>query len=561
MESKKRVDNRVNPKTGKRFSWEAEQAARRATEPDLEEVTQRLGLLKRAQRAQQARSSLITYTQFTMPDPTAPNDVDKSRYSATLLHRSIAADLERFLREELRNSDGSVCRQLIFCMPPRSGKTQLGTKSLTAWASGLFPSWDMAVASYSDTMAEDMGSDIRAILNSPQHRQVFPGYRLRRGGNSKTNIQTEEGGRIVAVGRGGALTGRGMRLGVGDDIFKDFEEARSQTIRDQAWNWFTKVFMTRRMDPKLILLSMTRWHSDDVIGRLTDPTNPYYNAQEAAKWKIIRFPAIAEEDDPLGRAPGEALWPEAFDLDFLHSQQRLDPLGFAALYQQRPTVADGVLFRRENMQFYRSGELPENLRMYCASDHAVATGQRNDYSVLIKVGVDKQNNIWIVDVLRSKMTSDRAVEAMLAMAGGPNKPLLWWAERGHISKSIGPFLRKRMLETGTYINLVEVTPATDKEQRAQSIAARVAMGKVYFPSDKLWTEELVNELLAFPNGTHDDQVDALAYIGLGLQNQFAPSKSVASANTAAPAFGTLAWVRQADTWRERQRAERTAGGF
>ena len=554
------ASNRVNPRTGKRFAWEAEQEAKRAAEPDIAELEQRLSLLKRAQRAQQARDDLLIYTQFTMPDPIAPNDVDKTRYSAEKFHRVIAADVGRLIAGELKNADGSTCNQVIFCMPPRHGKTELATKRLAAWVSGKHPDWDIAVASYSDTMAQDMGADTRAILTSTQHKQVFPAYRLRRGGTAKDNIQTDQGGRMVFVGRGGALTGRGMRVGLGDDIFKDHEEARSQAVRDQAWNWFTKVFMTRRMDPKIVMLTMTRWHSDDVIGRLTDPENPHYNAIEASKWKIIRLPAIAEDDDPLGRKPGEALWESRYGLDFLQSQQRLDPLGFAALYQQRPTVADGVLFRRENMQFYRQDELPKDLRIYCASDHAVATGQRNDYTVLMKVGVDAQNNIYVLDVLREKLTSDKAVGAMLAMASGPQKPLLWWAERGHISKSIGPFLRKRMLETGTYINLIEVTPAVDKEQRAQSIAARVAMGKVYFPKDKVWATKLIDELLAFPNGTHDDQTDALAYVGLGLQNQFGPARKSAKSTTT-PAFGTLAWVKLADKWREEKRAEAAAGGF
>src|SRR5690606_33737169 len=136
-------------------------------------------------------------------------------------------------------------------------------------------------------------------------------------------------------------------------------------------------------------------------------------------------PAIAEDDDPLGREPGTALWETRYGLDFLQSQQRLDPLGFAALYQQRPTVADGVLFRRENFQWYSASDLPDNLRIYCASDHAVAIGQRNDYTVLLKVGVDAQNNIWVLDMFRDKVPADKAVEAMLAMASGPQKPLLW----------------------------------------------------------------------------------------------------------------------------------------
>jgi predicted phage terminase large subunit-like protein len=336
-------------------------------------------------------------------------------------------------------------------------------------------------------------------------------------------------------------------------LIKGAEEARSQTMRNQTWEWFTKVAMTRRMGRKLVIIIMTRWHSDDVVGRLTDPENPHYNAIEAAKWKIIKIPAIAEEDDVLGRKPGEPLWPERYDLEFLQSQQRLDPLGFAALYQQSPTVADGILFRRETIQYYTPEQLPNDLRIYCASDHAVGTNQRNDPSCFIKVGVDKQNNIYVLDTIWQRMTTDVAVERMLAMASGDQKPLLWWAERGHISKSIGPFLNKRMLETGTYINIVEVTPAVDKEQRAQSIAARVAMGKVYFPKVSWWTEKAVNEMLSFPNGLNDDFVDALAYIGLGLGSQFGPS---AGASKPKPKEGSFQWLRENDkAW---ERAKRSA---
>lgn len=542
----------INPKTGKRYDFVPPEKRGREAELEQEMLEKHIALLERQHAAAVAKDDLLAFTKFTMPDATDPNDVTKTRYEATKFHEEVAKALEAVARGEIT--------QLIFCMPPRHGKTELATKRLAAWYSGKFPEQDIAVASYSDTMAHDMGADTRAIMATPQFRQVFPAHRLRRGGNAKDNIQTVAGGRVIFVGRGGALTGRGANLLLIDDLFKDHEEARSQTIRDLAWNWFTKVAMTRRMGKKLVVITMTRWHSDDIIGRLTDPENPNYPGRaEAMKWKIIRLPAIAEENDVLGRKEGEALWPERYDLDFLLSQQRLDPLGFAALYQQRPTVADGVLFRRETIQFYTRDSLPDTLRYYCASDFALGTGQRHDSTVHLKVGIDKQDNIYIVDCFWAKVDSAASVEAVLAMAEGKQPPLLWWAERGHISKSIGPFLYKRMHETGTHINLVEVTPIGDKEQRAQSIAARVAMGKVYFPKDAVWTEKAINELLAFPNGTHDDFVDALAYIGLGLRSQFAPS--AARKAPSEPKFGTMAWMRRQEKWDEEMAAERRNGGF
>jgi predicted phage terminase large subunit-like protein len=139
------------------------------------------------------------------------------------------------------------------------------------------------------------------------------------------------------------------------------------------------------------------------------------------------------------------------------------------------------------------------------------------------------------------------------------KPSIWWAESGHISKSIGPFLRKRMLETNRYVNVVEVTPVGDKEQRAQSFAARVAMGKVFIPVGPPWAERAIDEMLAFPMGLHDDFVDMCSLVGLGLQSQFGASR--APVKEEPPKFGTLAWVKLSDKWAADQRAEQAAGGF
>lgn len=547
--------NHINPDTGKRYGFVD---PRKEQTKALRAVEKQVAVAKRMAAAADARGDLMAFTRFTMPDPEDPNDVARSRYEAAKFQIYVAKVITKFLKGELQHEDGRLCTQLILCMPPRHSKTELATKRAAALYSGNNPRDDIIVASASDLLAEDVGADVRAILHSPQFKQIFPEHRLRRGGNAKNNIQTDQGGRLIFAGRGGTINGRGAHLLLIDDLYKDHEEARSETIRDAAWNWFTKVALMRRMGKRLTLVTMTRWHSDDIIGRITDPESPHYNAEEAANWMIIRLPGIAEEDDPLGRAPGEALWPERYDVEYHRGNQRRDPLGFAALVQQRPTVADGTLFRRETIQRYVT--LPDDLRFYCASDHAVATKQRNDPSCFIKVGVDRQDNIYVVDVVWKRMATDAAVEAMLTMASGSMAPLLWWAERGHISGSIGPFLRKRMLETGKYINLVEVTPKADKEQRAQSIAARVAMGKVLFPATAWWVDKAIDELLAFPHGMHDDFADALAYIGLGLQYQF--GKSAAPKKAAPqPVTGSVSWMKQMDKWQAEKRRALEAGGF
>jgi predicted phage terminase large subunit-like protein len=550
----------INPKTGRRFGWEAEQAAKKAAENELRDIEQRLSLLKRQQMAVKARERFMPFVKFTSPDPEAPSDVERSRYKNARHHDAIARALEEVVKGNIRF--------LILTMPPRHGKSELVSRRLPAWFMGRFPDMNGVVATYNDDFAMDFGKDVRSIVRAPAFKQVFPGVELLRGGGASDRLQTNKGGQWSFVGRGGSLTGRGAHILILDDIIKDDKEAQSAAIREQAWSWFTKVAMSRRMGMKLVILTFTRWHSDDPIGRLTDPENPNYVRALAEKIKIINFPAIAEDDDPLGREPGEPLWPDGpdkFDLDFLAEQQALDPLGFAALYQQRPSLMDGDLFKRENIRFYGPGtpnEKPEDLRIYAASDHAVSTAQRRDPSCFLKIGVSRNNDIYILDCVWQKMAADVAVEAMLSLASGKEKPLVWWAERGHISKSIGPFLRKRMLETGNYINIREVTPVADKATRAQSIVGRVAMGKVYFPFNARWTERALNEMMAFPNGPHDDFVDALGLIGLGLQSQFAPGKSGADRRAKeTPEFGTLAWVKLQSRWQEDQKAERLAGGF
>jgi predicted phage terminase large subunit-like protein len=550
----------INPKTGKRLEWEEEQKRlKEAQGPTLREIRESKELLIRQRKVQESRESFLTFIKFTMPDPEDVNDVNRSRYKDAKHHRATAKVLETFIAGDLG------CEILILVEPPRHGKSEQVSRRLPAWVIGKFPQWNGVVATYNDDFAADFGKNVRDIVKTSQFRQVFPKSGLKRGGAASDRLETLEGGQWSFVGRGGSLTGRGAHILICDDLIKDDKEAQSQAIRDQAWSWLTRVAFTRRMGRKLVILTFTRWHNDDPIGRLTDPENPYYSEVLARKIKVIRLPAIAEEDDdPLGRKIGEPLWPDGpdrFDLDFLETQKALDPIGFAALYQGRPSLTDGDLYQRETIKFYKPGELPEELRIYCASDHAVGIKQRNDFTVLLKYGIDKNLDIWLLECIWRKMKSDQTVESMLAMIGGNMRPLVWFAESGHISKSIGPFLRKRMTETGTFVPIREINPTNDKVQRAQSMIGRAAMGKLHFPIDAVWTERAINEMMAFPSAAHDDFVDTLSLVGLQMQSQFAPSVNSDKKKNTPPAFGTLAWVKHTDKWSNEERRRKAAGGF
>lgn len=348
---------------------------------------------------------------------------------------------------------------------------------------------------------------------------------------------------------------------IADDLIKDSEEAGSQSFRAKLWEWFTRVFLTRKMNSgSAVIIVMTRWHEDDPIGRLTDPQNECYNAEEAAKWKILSLPAIAVENDPMGRAPGEVLWPERFPLEFLQAVRALDPKGFASLYQGQPAPEDGDFFKKAWLKTYKPSELPKNLRYYAASDHAVATGQKSDLTCLMPVGLDEHGVIWILpDVWWYKKQTDDVAEAMLDLMER-HKPLTWWAEKGHISQSIGPFLRKRMLERLIFCNIEESTPAKDKQTRAQAIQARMSMGMVRFPGFAPWWNDAEQELLKFPSARHDDFVDALAWIGLGL------AKAISANRMAPPKIegvrpGSMAWIKEDSKFQAMSRQRKHADGY
>lgn len=498
-----------------------------------------------------ARRDLIAFTRLLMPDPDDWDDVHKSRYQVKGYHRLIAAALEEVER-------GEVLR-LIITMPPRAGKSQLVSRMFPPWFLGQDGYRNIIFATYNSDFAKDFGREVKAIMEEPRYQQIFPGLKLQPGAKSASLIKTNDNGNYVAVGRGGAITGRGADLLLIDDPIKDREEADSQTIREKLWSWFTQVALSRLMSAGgRCVIVMTRWHADDLVGRLTDPENVCYDPEEAAQWKVLDLKALAGDDDPLGRKKDEALWPERFPKSYLEGLRRIDPRGFSALYQGEPSPESGDFFRAEWLDpyTYQRHELPSDLRKYCGSDHAVATRQTSDRTACLPVGIDDEHTIWVLpDAYWQRANTEQVVEAMIQLIQR-HKFLLWWAEKGHITQSIGPFLRRRMNEAEAFCAMDDIHPSADKLSRAQSIQARISMGKVRFPAFAPWWPQARNELLRFPSGTHDDFVDALSMIGLGLAKQVSP-RQLAKDDSGIPKTGTLGWVKWASRQNELQ-AKRAA---
>lgn len=464
---------------------------------------------------QDAEERLLKFAAFTMPQERYPDDPNKTMRLHGRHFELMADFMEAVERGEIRKG--------IINVPVRHGKTELCTWRTTAWMTGRNPQWDMIVATYGEEFAKDFATHVKDIINGQRFRQIFPDYYLvKEGAQQLTN---HIGKNLFFLGRRSPTTGRGANCILVDDPIKDDREVTYQAYRDDVWAWFTKTLLTRRHnDEARIVITSSRWHDDDVVGRITDKTNPSYSKDFADGWTILNLPALAEDDDdPLGRKPGEALWPERFKASHLKEMRSIDATAFSALYQGNPTPESGAFYQRDGIHTYDRGEFPEEARWFCASDHAVDTKQVSDRTCMGPFAVGPDGTAYVHwDLVWKRMGAADQVEEMLRLIR-THKPLWWYAERGHISKSVGPFLKKRMEEESLYTTMVEDPPVADKMQRAQSARARCAQGKIRFPAFAPWWPQAKLELLKFPNGRHDDFVDFLSIIGMKLQSHVSGS--------------------------------------
>jgi predicted phage terminase large subunit-like protein len=454
-------------------------------------------------------------------------------------HRLLIKKLEKVARDKIK-------RLMIF-LPPGSAKSTYASILFPPWYMGRNPSHPVIAASHAKELAERFGRRVRNIVGSTVYKEIF-GFGLSGDSGAAGRWETSRGGEYYAVGVDGSVTGRRAALGIIDDPVKGRAEADSPTVRAHAWEWYKSDFWTRLLPNAGLIYIGTRWHDDDLAGRLLEEAKA-----GGEEWHVVSIPAVAIEgrDDPLGRLPGERLWPEWFGEEVFAQAQR-DLRNWSALYQQEPMPESGDYFKREWIRWYETAPPRERLRTYGASDYAVKANA-GDYTVHLVFGIDPHDDMYLLDLWRNQTASNEWVESLIDLMGAW-KTLTWAEEKGQIEKGVGPFITKRQLERKVYAVRRQFPSVMDKATRAQSFRGRMAMGKVYLPRRAPWIGDFVNELLRFPAGKNDDQIDCCSLIGQMLDELVrgsAPQPQAAEPETK-PEF-YVALDERAGGWLERVR--------
>ena len=490
---------------------------RAATLKDLFRKTKRR-LSRRMEAAESpdskpARSGLLPFIQATKPD-----------YEPNWHHRKWCEKIDRFV-------SGDIKRLMLFA-PPQNGKSEVISRRLPALILGQNPDARLITSSYSADLASRMNRDAQRIIDTPGYHRLFPDTTLAGGIGSKSGrkwLRTNDLFEIVdrqgyyrSAGVGGGITGMSFDIGLIDDPIKNQEEALSKTYRDKVWDWYTSTFYTRQAKDARILIVLTRWHVDDLAGRLLklakeDPT--------ADQWEVLSYPAIKEgpptEDDP--REDGEPLWPERYPLDFLRkTRATLGSYQFSALYQQRPIPEEGGLFKTSWFRQYRQRQgawifedgstVPWGVTWrFTVIDPSVGKNALSDPTAIGTFCVVPGDplRVLVLDMISERI---RLEDLPKRLKGVTER----WGSDFVIMEANGFQIQvarecRRSLSCG----VKEVSPeGKSKLVRALPAIARAESGEIYLPAvEEPWMSPFLDELgnWSGQDGDRDDQVDVLAY--------------------------------------------------
>lgn len=437
---------------------------------------------------QQARNNLIDFEIATNPN-----------YIPNWHQKLLARELEHI--EAFGDRDYKV---LIAVQPPRHGKSQMISIDFPAWYLGRNPDKEIITASYSGELAQDFGGKTREKVDTEQYKLIFPNVKLKEDEKARGHWRTNNGGSYMAVGVGGPITGRGANCLVIDDAIKNREEAESQVYRDKIWSWFTSTAFTRLSPNGVVIIVNTRWHLDDLTGRILA------NEELAKRTKLIRFPAIAEQDEAY-RKQGEALWPERYDLKALEEiKNTVGPYDWSSLFMGSPVLTENQEFKPQWIKRITEPEVEKmSCRRFLTVDTAMSKKTQADYTGFCDNRVNSQN-FWHFKAWQVKLGPEELVD-MLFTLQETNRYEKIGIEKTTYTEGLKPYLDGEQRKRGRFLPIVELSHnQTAKEIRIRGLIPRYCTGSIYHIEGEC--SALEEEMFNFPVGTHDDVLDSVAYM-------------------------------------------------
>lgn len=425
--------------------------------------------------------------QFHMP----------ANYSFPAHIKYLCSVVDKVLSGQLQN--------VAISLPPGHGKSQTITTRLPLYWGERNPDDAIVFTGYSQDFVE-------RSLSKPAKEMAKEIGILDGSSNAMAEWHLTNGARLVARGVGSAPTGiNPISLLICDDPIKDRKQAESAVERNNIWDWWTGSIVQRFYPRTKAFVIATRWHHDDLIGRL--------KAQADPSWTFINLPAIAEENDLLGRKVGEALWHDAKPLSFLNDvRSQMGEFNFSALFQGNPTPREGALFKVNALKFVDHADLPVMVSVVRKWDLAASEG-RGDYTAGVKIGIDAKGELYILDVVRGQWSTDQrnAMIVQTARLDGSTVRIVVPEDPGQAGKDQS----LAMIRLLNQYNVKAVRETGSKIVRADGLAAQVNGGNICCVRGS-WNESFVEELRQFPTGVNDDMVDAAA----GAYNELVNVKNV-----------------------------------
>jgi predicted phage terminase large subunit-like protein len=426
----------------------------------------------------------------------------ESEFEPAKHHRLIIAYLEAVARRDIK-------RLMIF-VPPGSAKSTYASIIFPAWYLGKFPDHNVLGASHSSELAERFGRKVRGLYSAKLHHNVF-GHGVSSESAAAGRWSTTAGGEYFAAGVGTGIAGFRSDLGLIDDPFRSREDADSPTIREKVWDWYKADFATRLKRGAVQILIMTRWHPDDLAGRLLEDAK-----DGGLPWTVLKIPMeCVDADDPLERKIGERLWPEWYS-DEMVVQAKRDSRNWSALYQQSPIIDGGNILRRDWWRKWDGKHPPECSYILQSWDTAFSDkdSKTNSYSARTTWGVfrDRQEKtaLILIEAWRGRVDYP-TLRAEALKSYREHKPDCVLIEK----KASGQSLLQDMRRSG--VPVAEYQPDRDKVSRAYAVQAMLESGQIYYPPRR-WADDVIDECAQFPHGATSDYVDTCTQAWLRIRN-------------------------------------------